>query len=265
MPIPWMKRFLSYAPAWFIQAIGKNPKSFKQYGLLSNYYKETPEYLPRMLGLLQRFDVILTISPVMGRILREFGVAEEKIHFALQGADFPVPLVAKTSDKLRLIFLGHIAPIKGFQVIVEAVSRLPDGLKLEIRIYVSDPHRCMQQLPIAARRYIKASKTLLGAEVEAELAGADALIIPSLWRENTPYAVLRALAASRPVIGSNHEGISHLITQGQNGFLLPPGDVEAWKTILHKLALDPNVLREMRSQCHYQNSVKAYADEVERL
>ena len=52
---------------------------------------------------------------------------------------------------------------------------------------------------------------------------STAVLVPSLWYENAPYAVLEAWALNTPVIGAAHGGIVELITSGKNGELFHPG------------------------------------------
>src|SRR5690606_28316366 len=59
------------------------------------------------------------------------------------------------------------------------------------------------------------------SNVPAWLAAADGLILPSHW-EGMPNAVLEAMAASLPVIGTQVEGTEELVIPGETGWLVPP-------------------------------------------
>ena len=62
----------------------------------------------------------------------------------------------------------------------------------------------------------------------ATLMAADALVVPSLWLETGPMVVLEAKAAGLPVIGSRLGGIAELVSEPEDGMLVPPGNVAAW-------------------------------------
>jgi glycosyltransferase involved in cell wall biosynthesis len=64
------------------------------------------------------------------------------------------------------------------------------------------------------------------------------LVHPSLW-EGMPNAVLEAMAASRPVIGTAVEGTEDLIVPGQTGWLVPPSNVAALTKALLEAADSP--------------------------
>jgi glycosyltransferase involved in cell wall biosynthesis len=247
---------------------GRDPSFYKQYAYLSDYYEGASEHLKRMVPLLPRFDAIITISKITGQTFINFGVDKDKIHYTVQGIDMPEVAATShksSSDEVVLIYLGHFAPIKGFDIVVKALEQLPSGLKLKIKIFGSSAKLFYSTCSRAARRYVDVQKLLINEEVEAELSMSDGLIIPSLWHENTPYAVLRTLAMGRPVVGADQAGISHLITDGENGLLIPPSNIKAWAEKLMSIVENPEILRDMRKNCSYRKSIEDHAAEVERV
>src|SRR2546430_9186899 len=55
---------------------------------------------------------------------------------------------------------------------------------------------------------------------------ARALILPS-FAEGLPVVLMEAMALRRPVISTFVAGIPELVTDGEHGWLVPAGDVEA--------------------------------------
>ena len=55
---------------------------------------------------------------------------------------------------------------------------------------------------------------------------ADAAILSSAW-ENFPHTLVEALAVGTPVIATSVGGVPEIVTDGENGLLVPPGDPEA--------------------------------------
>ena len=251
-----------------VRLAGKAPSFYRQYAYLSDYYDRALEHLEKMVPLLARFDAIVTISKITGQVFLGYGVSKERIHYAVQGVDInesKESVEARSCDEVILVYLGHFAPIKGFHVVVKALEQLPNGLRLKVKLFGSSAKLFVKFCSLSARRYLQVDRLLIGDEVEAELKLSDGLIIPSLWHENTPYAVLRALSVGRPVIGSDHAGISHLITEAENGLLIPPGNIGAWTEKLKMIAMKPDILRKMRTNCFYRKTVREHAKEIEQI
>jgi glycosyltransferase involved in cell wall biosynthesis len=70
---------------------------------------------------------------------------------------------------------------------------------------------------------------------ERVLAGLDALVLPSLWWENSPISVLEALAAGLAVVASRTGGAPEIVPDGA-GVLVEPGDAMELSRALEGLA-----------------------------
>jgi glycosyltransferase involved in cell wall biosynthesis len=70
----------------------------------------------------------------------------------------------------------------------------------------------------------------------------DIFVIPSLW-EGMSLMLLEAMAGEKPIIATDVSGSRELITEGENGFLVPPGNSAA---LAQKLAvlIEDKALRE---------------------
>ncbi len=60
----------------------------------------------------------------------------------------------------------------------------------------------------------------------ALLRATSVLILPS-YSEGLPVAILEAMAAGKVIISTHVGGIPELVIPQQNGFLVPPGDVDS--------------------------------------
>jgi glycosyltransferase involved in cell wall biosynthesis len=74
-------------------------------------------------------------------------------------------------------------------------------------------------------------------DVPSVTAALDVAVLPS-YREAQGLSILEALALSRPVVASNVGGIPEMITDGVNGLLVPPHDVEALAAAIVRLLRD---------------------------
>jgi glycosyltransferase involved in cell wall biosynthesis len=70
-------------------------------------------------------------------------------------------------------------------------------------------------------------------------------VMPSLWPEPLGSVVHEAMSRGRPVIGTSHGGHIDMIVDGDNGLLVPPGDVDALASAMQRLSADPDLRRRM--------------------
>jgi glycosyltransferase involved in cell wall biosynthesis len=92
-------------------------------------------------------------------------------------------------------------------------------------------------------------------------AAFDALVLPS-GNEGTPVSVIEALAAGTPVVATRVGGVPDVVRDGEDGFLVDPGDTRALAERLVALATD-DALRERVGAAARERVVARYA--VERL
>ena len=72
-------------------------------------------------------------------------------------------------------------------------------------------------------------------EVVAEYGKAQVFVLSS-EEEPAPQVIAQAMAAGLPVVSTSVGGIPFLVKDGQNGFLVPPGNVER---LAEKIILNP--------------------------
>lgn len=116
--------------------------------------------------------------------------------------------------------LGEISLRKGHDVLVEAQKQLPITVRLVVvgegrEAFVSKVRQA------AAPRVIWAGYR---KDIPSVLAALDGFVLASR-KDPCPMAVIEALAAGLPVIGSRTDGIPEFVEEGKSGFLATPGDV----------------------------------------
>ncbi len=143
----------------------------------------------------------------------------------------------------RLVCVGRLCVEKGQCLLIDAVHRLAQGgIACEVVIVGDGPLRAVLAERVARLGLTDRVRLVgwaSGVQVRAHVLAARALVLPSL-AENLPSVLTEALALGRPVISTTIAGIPELVTPGVNGWLVPPGDVEALTAALRE-ALDAPV------------------------
>lgn len=147
---------------------------------------------------------------------------------------------------LRLLAVGRLVAKKGFDTLVEAVSRL--AVPFSLRIVGAGPERDRLCEAIARGRLgdrIRLVGPLTHFELPAEYANAHVVVVPSVEdddgdRDGLPNVVLEALASKRAVVASDVGAIAAAIHDGQTGLLVAPGDPLALRDAIARLARDPD-------------------------
>ena len=79
------------------------------------------------------------------------------------------------------------------------------------------------------------------------LAAIDVLVLPS-YREGMPRSIIEAMASGKPVVATNIRGCREEVVDGQTGYLVPVGDVEALAGAVIQVLLNPDHARELGRQ-----------------
>jgi colanic acid/amylovoran biosynthesis glycosyltransferase len=152
---------------------------------------------------------------------------------------------------LSILSVGRLIPMKGHVALILACARLAAaGAAFRCRIVGDGPLREVLLQRIAAHGLAGRVELLgprTGDEVRELLHEADAFVAPSIpsdgRMEGIPVVLMEAMSSRLPVVASRMTGIPELVRDGENGFLVEPGDAAALAEALETLAADPE-LRE---------------------
>ncbi len=144
------------------------------------------------------------------------------------------------SGEVLLLTVGRLHPQKGHRYAILALRRLEE-LGINARLIVVGEGPLEAELQAFAETQGVADRVrLLGSrdDVPRLLSAADVFVFPSLG-EGQGLALVEAMAAGKPCVASNIPAIAEMVTDGQTGLLVPPGDVDALTARLAALCRDP--------------------------
>ena len=122
--------------------------------------------------------------------------------------------------------ISRLAPQKGQAYLIEAFAEIYKKEKDIFLLLVGDGPDFKKLRKLAERKGVPNQVCFLGdrSDVNELLAVIDIFVHPSLF-EGLPHAVMEAMGAGKPVIASAVDGVSGIIDNGENGFLVEPEDL----------------------------------------
>jgi glycosyltransferase involved in cell wall biosynthesis len=163
--------------------------------------------------------------------------------------DNPVPQayfdLERRPEPGRLLYAGSITEIKDLLTLLRAVERVRSqhaDVRLRIAGRSTSPGYERSVHEFVEQHNLRAQVDFLGlldrATLLDEYARCAALVLTSV-QENAPMAVIEAIAAGAPVVATRVGGVPDLVSEGETGYLAPPGDDVALAEGLLAVLRDP--------------------------
>jgi glycosyltransferase involved in cell wall biosynthesis len=194
---------------------------------------------------------------------RNAGIAIRRTAVIRNGIPMPswTPRIGEPPVRRRFLLLTRLTIDKGVRVVVQAVAALPRSLDFELVIAGRGPLEQDVRQAAANDPRIRFVGYVTGEVKQALLASAHHLLVPSLWYENAPVAVIEAAAYGLGVIASRIGGLPELVREGRTGLLFEPGDAAGLAATMQGLLDGRLVLHDLTRES------RALADEhtVERM
>ena len=121
-----------------------------------------------------------------------------------------------------LAFLGRFSPEKGLDDAVDIALRAGLPLKIAAKVYPEErPYYESEVLPLLkACPWVQMVGEVGGAEKDAFLGGARALLFPIRWEEPFGLVMIEAMACGTPVVAYRRGSTPEVMRDGVTGFLV---------------------------------------------
>jgi len=186
---------------------------------------------------LERADVVMALCSYAKRVLSESGVEESKVAVILPGVDLELfrPRERIPDGIFRVLFVGQITQRKGLSYLLDAFEAASiERSELHLVgpvIGTSDPW--------IGRAGVVHHPPVPRAELIDHYRRADVFVLPSL-AEGFGLTALEAMASGLPVILSTNTFADDIVTDGEEGYIVPVRDSAAIAERLVALAGDPD-------------------------
>ena len=188
------------------------------------------------LRMLRNYAGIITLASHMREEYLSHGWPPERVwHLpcslgpATQALPLSHPGLPARGESWRLLFLGRMEPLKGGDVLLEALPQLPRRLGRPVHLTLAGEGRERERWAARARLLCDATPGLAvesvgwveASRMPALFARSHLLVVPSVWPEPFGLVGLEAAAYGVPAAAFAVGGIPDWLEEGVNGHLAP--------------------------------------------
>jgi glycosyltransferase involved in cell wall biosynthesis len=215
-------------------------------------------------GVFGQSDLLMPLTHACAEILEAgWGVSSERIAVVPDATTPPVgPLPSRDPAIRTVVYAGQLYPWKGVDTALAALAELP-----EVRLLVYGGHgraddpdllACQaraRELDIADR--VEFRGFVPHAEVRAAISGAGAAVLPlpdNLMARyfTSPLKLFDYMAAGTPIVASDLPTVGEVLTDGDNGLLVPPEDPTSMAAAIRRLLVNPGLADRLRRTAYEQ-------------
>jgi glycosyltransferase involved in cell wall biosynthesis len=158
--------------------------------------------------------------------------------------------------------VGRLVPTKGFDVLLDAWDRMPDGVADNAELVIAGDGPSRSQLAEQARRVrggnrVRFSGGIDSAAVAEQLASSRLFVLPSR-AEAQPLTVLEAMAAGTPIVATRVGGVPELLDEGARGLLVDVDDADSLAAAMADALRDEAAARERAELAHTRVSTMSW-------
>ncbi|MFJ3462830.1 glycosyltransferase family 4 protein [Achromobacter spanius] len=174
-------------------------------------------------------------------------------------------------DRLVIGSNAGTADYKSWIDMVAAVSLLPAGQRKQVAILIAGAMPGDDMLNQVAELGMQDQVVFTGMldNVEPVLAALDVGFVLSSRLETISFACREMMAAGKPVIVTSVGGLTENVTEGRNGWIVPPGSPESVARTLSDILANRGVLHAMgvdaRSTALKEFSLATFVGNTERV
>ncbi len=160
---------------------------------------------------------------------------------------------------------GRLSPWKGQLMLVEALSGLPEVHAVIVgdalfgeKAYAESLQARVRALGLEERVHFLGFRR----DIPLLMRTVDVVVHSAISPEPFGRVIVEGMLARRPVIATRAGGALEILTDGETGILVPPGDIEALRQVIARLKDDP-AMRVFLGERGRQHAIKQFS--VERM
>lgn len=216
-----------------------------------HYFIPGKEPWKRNIRIAQNVDALMAVSSLlMSRVAPYRG--EGRLSRVVQnGVDLSLVPNGEKRKPRSVISVGTLKARKCMDRTLEAFVRLADEYPDATLTIVGIGEMEEQLRARIGQLGLQSRITLTGGlpheEVLRRMAQSDLFVLPS-WGEGYGIVYIEAMAAGCIAVGAKDEGIADTITDGENGFLVPAGDIDETERVMRQVFAHPEAYEALRQK-----------------
>ncbi|THG28151.1 glycosyltransferase [Naasia lichenicola] len=187
----------------------------------------------------------------------------------IRAADYTPSFEPRTEN--RVAFTGRVTGEKQIDKLLEAVAIMPADLNTIVDIIGDgDQRKALEEQAVRlgiADRVIFHGR-VSDAKLRSLLTGATVFAMPSI-AELQSISTMEAMASGLPIVAADAMALPHLVHDGENGFLFPPGDIPALAERLERVLRLPEdelaIMKNASLRLIEPHDIETTLDVFERL
>jgi glycosyltransferase involved in cell wall biosynthesis len=236
LPIPWVHHVHS-------------PAKYESENKSLNYCNYLVEKMT-----LPKADIIIPVSVALREYaLTYYNINPEKLILVRNGVATQNISLDNFSNKAGVRTIGAVGlfrPRKGVEILLKAFEELVAlGMNVRLKLigeFANDEYQKIVEEQLDHAGLVQRVEiTGFQQNVRDQLATLDVFVMPSLFGEGLPMALLEAMAMGRTIIASRVDGITETLDDGPCAILVPPGDAAALTKAIKDVLSDCELSRKL--------------------
>jgi glycosyltransferase involved in cell wall biosynthesis len=151
------------------------------------------------------------------------------------------------NDRIVLGYLGRLTPVKGLEILFSAVRQIQDEYPKLTVLIVGDGALRKNLEAIASKLKVRTIFTGWIKDTMPYYSLMDIFALPS-FSEGLANVLLEAMAMEKAIVATEVGGNPDIISNGENGFLVPAGDSKSMASALRQLIEDDGLRKRIGVQ-----------------
>ena len=215
-----------------------------------HYFVPGKEPWPRNVRIARGADALMAVSSLlMARVAPYRG--ERLCCVVPNGVDLSMVPQRTANIPRRVITVGTLKPRKCMDRTLAAFARVaadyPDATLTIVGMGEMEAQLRAQAASLGVAGRVELTGGIPHEEVLRRMAESDLFVLPS-WGEGYGIVYIEAMAAGCIAVGAQGEGIEDTIRDGENGFLVPAGDIDATERVMRAVFDDPQAFAALRER-----------------